>query len=258
MRLAGMLDPRMELREQLRQENPLLSGADVEQMAVLQERINKVREFRDQLRGMAQTIGDSFGNAFKQIITGSATAQEAFAGLFRSIADYFADMVAKMIAEWLKTQVIKGFMNIFGALIPGGGSLGSIGGGGGFGSFSGGSFGVGSMSLPGLSGAGALAAPAGLYSGVKFANGGVVTGPTLGLIGEGRYNEAVVPLPNGRSIPVELGGASAATNVIVNVDAKGTSVAGDQGAAQSLAKDLASVVDQRIIYHKRAGGLLSR
>jgi tape measure domain-containing protein len=258
MRLAGMLDPRMELREQLRQENPLLSGADVEQMAVLQERINKVREFRDQLRGMAQTIGDSFGNAFKQIITGSATAQEAFAGLFRSIADYFADMVAKMIAEWLKAQVIKGFMNIFGALIPGGGSLGSIGGGGGFGSFSGGSFGVGSMSLPGLSGAGALAAPAGLYSGVKFANGGVVTGPTLGLIGEGRYNEAVVPLPNGRSIPVELGGASAATNVIVNVDAKGTSVAGDQGAAQSLAKDLASVVDQRIIYHKRAGGLLSR
>ena len=42
-----------------------------------------------------------------------------------------------------------------------------------------------------------------------FANGGVVSGPTLGLIGEGKYNEAVVPLPDGRSIPVQLGGRSA-------------------------------------------------
>jgi hypothetical protein len=37
-----------------------------------------------------------------------------------------------------------------------------------------------------------------------FATGGMVTGPTLGLVGEGKYNEAIVPLPNGRSIPVEL------------------------------------------------------
>jgi phage tail tape-measure protein len=37
-----------------------------------------------------------------------------------------------------------------------------------------------------------------------FANGGVVTRPTLGLIGEGRYNEAVVPLPDGNKIPVDL------------------------------------------------------
>jgi hypothetical protein len=39
-----------------------------------------------------------------------------------------------------------------------------------------------------------------------FADGGMVNGPTLGLVGEGKYNEAIVPLPNGRSIPVELGG----------------------------------------------------
>lgn len=42
-----------------------------------------------------------------------------------------------------------------------------------------------------------------------FANGGIVTGPTLGLVGEGRFSEAVVPLPNGRSIPVQLGGRTA-------------------------------------------------
>jgi tape measure domain-containing protein len=41
-----------------------------------------------------------------------------------------------------------------------------------------------------------------------FANGGMVTGPTLGLVGEGKYNEAIVPLPDGRSIPVQMKGAS--------------------------------------------------
>lgn len=37
-----------------------------------------------------------------------------------------------------------------------------------------------------------------------FATGGIVTQPTLGLVGEGKYNEAVVPLPDGRAIPVDL------------------------------------------------------
>jgi hypothetical protein len=40
-----------------------------------------------------------------------------------------------------------------------------------------------------------------------FANGGMVNGPTLGLVGEGKYNEAIVPLPDGRSIPVQMTGA---------------------------------------------------
>jgi tape measure domain-containing protein len=41
-----------------------------------------------------------------------------------------------------------------------------------------------------------------------FANGGVVNGPTLGLVGEGKFNEAIVPLPDGRSIPVKMAGSS--------------------------------------------------
>lgn len=215
--------------------------------------LEKLSNFGYQLTEAAGAIGNAFGTAFKQIITGSSSVQEAFANMFSSVADHFADMVAKMIAEWLKAQLIQGFMNIVGALIPGMGAAGGmLGAGAGGAAGFGGSFSSGIAPLPNVPNY------ASAFGARKFANGGIVTGPTMGLIGEGRYNEAVVPLPNGRSIPVELGGASAATNVIVNVDAKGTSVAGDQGAAQSLAKDLASVVDQRIIYHKRAGGLLSR
>ena len=41
-----------------------------------------------------------------------------------------------------------------------------------------------------------------------FANGGTVTQPTLGMVGEGRYNEAIIPLPDGKSVPVQMNGGS--------------------------------------------------
>lgn len=47
-------------------------------------------------------------------------------------------------------------------------------------------------------------APGGFLPMQAFATGGVVSRPTIGLVGEGRFNEAVVPLPDGRSIPVEM------------------------------------------------------
>ncbi len=38
----------------------------------------------------------------------------------------------------------------------------------------------------------------------KYANGGIATSPQLALFGEGSHNEAYVPLPDGRSIPVTM------------------------------------------------------
>lgn len=37
-----------------------------------------------------------------------------------------------------------------------------------------------------------------------FAGGGIATRPTLALYGEGSMNEAIIPLPDGRNVPVEL------------------------------------------------------
>jgi hypothetical protein len=53
-----------------------------------------------------------------------------------------------------------------------------------------------------------------------FANGGVVTQPTIGIVGEGKYNEAVVPLPDGRSIPVVLKNGQTQPNVYINIENK--------------------------------------
>jgi hypothetical protein len=86
----------------------------------------------------------------------------------------------------------------------------------------------------------------------------MVTGPTLGLVGEGRYNEAIVPLPNGKSIPVELGGASQGNvNVVVNVDAKGSQVEGNEAQSKQLGRVVSAAVQAEIVKQQRPGGLLS-
>jgi hypothetical protein len=94
-----------------------------------------------------------------------------------------------------------------------------------------------------------------------YAQGGIATGPTMGLIGEGRYNEAVVPLPNGKAIPVDMRG-SGQNNVTVNVsvDNQGnTSTNSQQDSAQAgnLGQAIARAVQLELQNQKRSGGILS-
>ena len=45
-----------------------------------------------------------------------------------------------------------------------------------------------------------------------YSNGGIANSPQVAIFGEGRMNEAYVPLPNGRSIPVEMRGNNSSSN----------------------------------------------
>jgi phage-related minor tail protein len=56
----------------------------------------------------------------------------------------------------------------------------------------------------------------------RYANGGVADRPQLALFGEGDMNEAYVPLPDGRSIPVTMRGGRGMTFApTYNIDARG-------------------------------------
>jgi phage-related minor tail protein len=96
-----------------------------------------------------------------------------------------------------------------------------------------------------------------------FAKGGIVNKPTMGLIGEGKYNEAVVPLPDGRSIPVS-GAMSGDNNITVNVtiDSEGTSSTQTEGITGESAKQIGYMVSQAVqvelVEQQRPGGLLSQ
>jgi hypothetical protein len=92
-----------------------------------------------------------------------------------------------------------------------------------------------------------------------FAGGGVVSRPTLGLVGEGRYNEAVIPMPDNKSVPVKLYGGQdkgGLTRIevglqeglvaqIVNISANA-----GYGMMRDDAKNRGPIT-QRVVYHAR-------
>ena len=261
--MAGALTPQDEMRVDLEQKGyDLFEINKVLDATALAEQAEKLKT---DLQGIASAIGNSFGEAFKGIITGSMTAQQALAGMFQSIASSFADMAGKMIAEYMRMQALGLLKTIFGTVAP---ALGAAAGGlsssaAGFG----GSFDAGIPAIGGTSDfSGAFKfANGGIASGgfTAFANGGMVTGPTLGLVGEGRYNEAIIPLPDGKSVPVQLSGGAGGnaapinTNIVVNVKngQAESQTSGSQG--NQLARELEGAVRQVILKESRPGGLIS-
>ena len=53
-----------------------------------------------------------------------------------------------------------------------------------------------------------------------YSTGGIANSPQLALYGEGRMNEAYVPLPDGRTIPVTMKGGNGGTNIVLNIENK--------------------------------------
>ena len=115
------------------------------------------------------------------------------------------------------------------------------------------------MGLPGLPARyGGILSP----SGKSFAYGGIAQGPESGYLATLHGNEAVVPLGNDRSIPVEMRGQSGGNvvNVTVNMTGGGqgqTSTTGD-GAMQGLGRSIGGLVQQHLQQEMRPGGLLNQ
>jgi phage-related minor tail protein len=73
--------------------------------------------------------------------------------------------------------------------------------------------------------------------------------------------EAILPLsrgPGGKlGVMASGGGGGGDVNVVVNVDAKGSSVEGDAGQAKALGNAISAAVQSELIKQKRPGGLLA-
>jgi len=209
----------------------------------VQQADKQLKDVQGMARSAAEGIESSLSGAFSSIITGTESFRESMGNLFRNISKMFADMVAQMLAKWAMMQLVKGLGSLFGGM----GSPLSM---------------SSEASVDAMDQA-TLFDNTGAYTGgilPQFANGGIVKGPTLGLVGEGRYNEAVVPLPNGKSIPVEMGkgaGGNVNSSVVVNISNEGSEsrTKGDQG--NQLAKGIEGAVKQVIMREMRPGGMIA-
>ena len=95
--------------------------------------------------------------------------------------------------------------------------------------------------------------------GRSYASGGIASGPNSGYLAELHGREAVVPLPNGRSIPVDMGKGKMSTNntnITVNVSDGGSSTQVDSDGASDLAAVINMAVQERIEKEMRPGGIL--
>ena len=209
----------------------------------VQQADKQLKDVQGMARSAAEGIESSLSGAFSSIITGTESFRESMGNLFRNISKMFADMVAQMLAKWAMMQLVKGIGGMFGGM----GSSPNM---------------SSEASVDAMDQA-TLFDNTGAYMGgilPEFANGGIVKGPTLGLVGEGRYNEAVVPLPNGKSIPVEMGkgaGGNVNSSVVVNISNEGSEsrTKGDQG--NQLAKGIEGAVKQVIMREMRPGGMIA-
>ena len=90
---------------------------------------------------------------------------------------------------------------------------------------------------------------------VGFANGGRPPVGKPSIVGE-RGPELFVPRSSGTIVPNHAMGGS--TNVVVNVDAKGTAAQGDDAQAGQLGRLIGAAVQAELVKQKRPGGLLTR
>ena len=99
----------------------------------------------------------------------------------------------------------------------------------------------------------------------KYSNGGVASSPQLALFGEGSKNEAYVPLPDNRTIPVTLNGNSGGvsigdTNISITINSSTgqaeVSTKESTDMAKLLAGSVKQVVQEEFIKQSRPGGLI--
>ena len=199
-----------------------------EQMQFLAEFRAPTDELRQLLTPMRQVldlsvaIRDGFKDSFKGIIDGTMSVQDAFRSMLNRIADHFLDFAAQLAA----VQLQKGFLSLFSNMF---------------------NFNLGGS--PGND----------IQNNVQLAaNGGPVGMRKPYIVGE-RGPELFVPNQSGNIIPnhdlAGIGGGG--TNIVVNVDASGSSVQGDEDRGRELGRLISVAVQSELIEQKRPGGLLA-
>ena len=139
--------------------------------------------FKDMGKRVMQSLEDSVQSIFQGFIEGKDKAKDALIS--------FLTAISQELTRFMAQEVVRKFIAAF--LAPASQAYGSPGGQ------------ISTSPIPEE----------------HLASGGIVNSPTLAMIGEGAHNEAVVPLPNGRSIPVDFrgGGGGGGQAITINISA---------------------------------------
>ena len=93
-----------------------------------------------------------------------------------------------------------------------------------------------------------------------YSAGGIARGPQSGYPAMLHGREAIVPLPNNNSIPVQLSGQGGETQnntITVNIASDGTTSQEGNDTQQNLGQAIAKAVQVELQNQKRSGGILN-
>ena len=174
---------------------------------------------------VSSTLGQGMTAVFDSLIKGS---DNWGASLQQIASSVLVDIANQLIRIYVIEQAVSAIKSFLSPSLPFGGGGGMIGG-------------VGTL---------------GPNYGIKqFAAGGTPPVGRPSLVGE-RGPELFMPGVRGSIIPNDaMGGGS--TNVVVNVDASGSSVQGDQAQGKQLGVAISAAVQAELVKQQRPGGLLA-
>lgn len=215
-----------------------------------------------QARDLSVSFADNFAQAMAQGKTGAAALQTALQSLESSLIQIVSKNLVNQAFGGLLSAGGAGGSSIFGSLfgayqvptgtVPNGAPAGTAG-----------SNVFGPIAPSGFA-LGGIMSSAGPIPLNRYARGGIASTPQVALFGEGSHKEAYVPLPDGRSIPVTVGGggggASQPTAPVLQVNHYVSNSSGAQVQTQEKQRPdgglvLYTTVTDAVDKHVAGGGL---
>ena len=233
----GLSTDELEIEKQImqmKQDREIKDEAEIRNKLKHLQNLQKERQLAEETAAaferMSQTIATDISDGIKGMIRGTSTLNDVLSSVLNKLIDAAFNMAF--------------FGNMQGSL-GGGGFFGLLGG-----LFRGGGGGGGTTDVF----AGFNRGPASGVTMDSFANGGRPRVGRASIVGE-RGPELFVPGTAGSIIPNHALGGS--TNVVVNVDASGSNVEGDEQQSRELGRLISVAVQSEILQQKRPGGLLA-
>ena len=215
------------LQDEIRIANEEASFSIQKGLQDVNSEIRRLNSAQFQVVELSKVLGASFQESFKGIIRGTMSVGDAFRNMFMRISDHFLDMAAQMMAA----QIQRGFLGLLGNMFGNNFTRSAV------------------SATPALT-------PDQQVSRFTFmkANGGSVRGGNSYIVGE-RGPELFSPGVSGTITPNEMLGGS--TNIVVNVDASGSAVEGDEEQGRELGRMISVAIQSELIKQKRPGGMLA-
>ena len=117
-----------DLKQQILSLDPNADTSGVEAMVkrrdALKAEVEQVEDLKQQYQQLASGIAGEMTGAFRSIIDGTKSVDEAFADMLKGIADKFLDMAMKILTDALTQQLMSLFTNLLSGFGGGGGGFG--------------------------------------------------------------------------------------------------------------------------------------